>query len=105
MYSTKLSYKHQIGQYPLMYKTLGQLYKDAATKYSDQKILISKHQNEHLLFHELIEKGDQLAAGLYAIGGQYGDRIGIWAPNILEWQIVNVACARGGFILVNIIFK
>lgn len=41
-----------------------------------------------------------MAAGLLKIGLQRGDRLGLWAPNIFEWHITKMACARLGLVLV-----
>ncbi len=43
-----------------------------------------------------------VAKGLHAIGVEKGDRVGIWAPNVPEWLLVQFATARIGAILVNI---
>lgn len=86
----------------MKFKSFGQIIEETVMKHSDTEVIISRHQSERLHYQKLLVKADQLAAGIYAIGGQYGDRVGLWAPNILEWQIVNIACARAGFILVNI---
>src|SRR4029079_8074832 len=44
----------------------------------------------------------RLASGLIAAGVAKGDRVGIWAPNCVEWVIVQFATAKAGAILVNI---
>jgi len=49
-----------------------------------------------------VVKSDRLAAGLTALGVKKGDRVGIWAPNCLEWILVQYATARAGFILVRV---
>ena len=50
-------------------------------------------------------QSDRLAAGLSELGVQKGDRVGIWAPNCVEWIIVQYAAARAGFILVRLQFS
>jgi len=47
-------------------------------------------------------KAEDLAAGLLALGFQKGDRLGIWAPNCLEWILTQYATALIGVIQVNI---
>ena len=44
----------------------------------------------------------RVALGLLALGIDKGDRVGIWAPNLPEWVLVQFATARIGAILVNI---
>ena len=43
-----------------------------------------------------------MALGLLAAGVEKGDRVGIWAPNVAEWTLVQYATAKIGAILVNI---
>ncbi|MFC5952904.1 AMP-binding protein, partial [Pseudonocardia lutea] len=45
---------------------------------------------------------DALALGLLGAGVGKGDRVGIWAPNMAEWTVVQYATAKLGAILVNI---
>ena len=37
-----------------------------------------------------------------ALGVNRGDRVGIWAPNCVEWTVTQFATARAGMVLVNI---
>jgi len=50
----------------------------------------------------LLFQSDRFAAGLTALGLEKGDRVGILAPNCVEWIIVQYAAARADFILVCI---
>ncbi|MCE3556556.1 AMP-binding protein, partial [Pseudonocardia sp. RS11V-5] len=45
---------------------------------------------------------DALALGLLGAGVVKGDRVGIWAPNMAEWTVLQYATAKIGAILVNI---
>ncbi len=55
-----------------------------------------------MTFKSLKDKAEDFAAGLTAIGFDKGDRLGIWAPNCLEWIITQYATALIGVIQVNI---
>ena len=55
-----------------------------------------------LSYAELDDAVDQLARGLLAHGLAVGDRAGVWAPNCIDWMLVQYATARIGVILVNI---
>src|SRR5919112_420137 len=48
------------------------------------------------------EDVDTVALGLLAAGLGKGDRVGIWAPNVAAWTLVQYATAKLGVILVNI---
>ena len=43
-----------------------------------------------------------MARGLLALDVGKGDRVGIWAPNCVEWVLVQYATAKLGAILVNV---
>lgn len=64
--------------------------------------MISKHQNHSLTFSQILDQADRLAASFRKIGLKKGDRIGVWIPNLVEWYITKMACARGGFIAAGI---
>ena len=53
-------------------------------------------------YDELAADVEAVARGLLALGIDKGDRVGIWAPNVPEWVLVQFATARIGAILVNI---
>jgi fatty-acyl-CoA synthase len=53
-------------------------------------------------YSELAADVEAVARGLLALGIAKGDRVGIWAPNVPEWVLVQFATARVGAILVNI---
>lgn len=72
----------------------------SARKYADREALISQHQNKRLTFQQVLQQSDTLAAGLSKIGLEKNDRLGLWAPNIIEWHITKMACARLGLVMV-----
>jgi len=45
---------------------------------------------------------DAVARGLLALGLQKGDHIAIWAVNLPEWLLLQMAAARAGLVLVTI---
>ncbi|KAL1490232.1 hypothetical protein ABEB36_012961 [Hypothenemus hampei] len=96
------SYFHNPGKEPLRALTMGQLLEQTAKKYPDRPALISRHQNQVLTFQQVLEQADVLAAAFNLIGLQSQDKVGIWAPNIVEWYITHMACARGGIVLVHL---
>lgn len=92
---------HQIGKDPLKAITVGQLLEKTAKKYPERPAVISRYQNQVLTFQNLLDEADALAAGLLKLGITRGDRLGIWAPNMVEWYITKMACGRLGVILVS----
>lgn len=98
----KLSYVHNPGTDRLRPLTVGKILEVAANRFSDRIAILAKAQNQQLTYQEVLDKADKLAAGLKKVGLNPGDRVGIWAPNLIEWYVTHMACARGGYILVNI---
>ncbi|XP_030763693.1 medium-chain acyl-CoA ligase ACSF2, mitochondrial-like [Sitophilus oryzae] len=98
----KLSYIHNPGTDCLRPLTVGKILEDAADRFGDRLAINARAQGQKLTFQEVLHQADKLAAGLRQVGLNPGDRIGIWGPNLLEWYLTHMACARGGYILVNI---
>ncbi|XP_057667294.1 medium-chain acyl-CoA ligase ACSF2, mitochondrial-like [Diorhabda carinulata] len=97
---SKLSYLHNNGKEPLRALTLGQLLENTCKDFGDTISIISCHQDKRMTYNELLIEADRLAAGLGRLGFRKGDKIGLWAPNSVEWYVTFMACARAGFILV-----
>jgi len=96
------SYLHGISDIPLMGLTVGSLLADTASKHPDTEALVVSHQNLRWTYQELSKQVDEMAAGLIALGLAPGDRVGVLAPNMAEWVVLQFATARAGLILVNI---
>lgn len=86
----------------LIEHTIGHALALAAERWGDQDALVSVGQGIRWNFAELLERSDAFAAGLLALGLNPGDRIGMWAPNCVEWTLTQFAAARAGLILVTI---
>ncbi len=87
---------------PLLYETIGGALERAAERWPDREAIVVRHQQRRLSYGELNCEADQLAAGLLALGLEPGERIGIWAPNCLEWALTQYAAAKLGLILVTV---
>ncbi|MBV1886429.1 MAG: AMP-binding protein [Parvibaculaceae bacterium] len=98
----KLSHTKGATEEPLLTHTISEALDRAVRKWPDQDALVSVHQETRWTFRELKEKAVRVAAGLRSLGAGKGDRIGIWAPNMAEWTLVQFATAELGVILVNI---
>ncbi|KAK3738072.1 hypothetical protein RRG08_064975 [Elysia crispata] len=98
----KWSYIHGPSSVPLLGVTIGRALQDKTSKHPDKPAAIFRQENVQFSFQELLEKADQLAAGLRRLGINKGDRLGIWGPNTSEWVLTQYATARAGIIMVNI---
>jgi fatty-acyl-CoA synthase len=87
---------------PLIELTIGSALALAADRWGEREALVSVEQGVRWTFAELLDQADRFAAGLLALGLEPGERIGIWAPNCVEWTVTQFAAARAGLILVTI---
>ena len=86
----------------LMNETIGECLRKTAASYPDHDALIVRHQDIRWNYTEYLQKIDELATGLLALGIEPGDRVGIWAPNCSEWCLAQFATASMGAIMVCI---
>ena len=87
---------------PLLEETIGANLARTVAEHGDREALVSAHQGVRWTYAELAVEIDRVARALLACGFEKGDRIGIWAPNCVEWVLVQYATAQIGVILVNI---
>ena len=102
MMNNQLSFVSGVGGKPLIYQTIGNALAEAAQRFAQREALVVRHQGIRWTYAELLQRADDLACGLIALGFEPGDRVGIWAPNCAEWTLTQFATARAGLILVNI---
>ena len=87
---------------PLWDLTLGEILAQTAARFPDREALIVRHQNVRLTWREFDEAVTRVARGLAGLDLQPQDRVGIWSTNCVEWILLQYACARAGFVLVNV---
>lgn len=97
-----LSYQSGVAERPLIYETIGGYFESIVQRYPENEALVVCHQNIRWTYAEYNEKINALAAGLLKLGIEPGDRVGIWAPNCVEWCLTQVATAKIGAVLVCI---
>ena len=96
------SYVHGVSAMPLLGETIGANLERAAARWPDREAVVVCHQDVRWTYAALNGAVDRLAAGLLALGLEPGQRVGIWAPNSIEWVTTQFATAKAGLILVNI---
>jgi fatty-acyl-CoA synthase len=87
---------------PLLEQTVGQNFEASVAKYPDNEALVMPHQDIRWTYRQLNDEVDRVARGLLARGYAKGDRLGVWAPNVVEWVLAQFATAKIGVIQVNI---
>jgi fatty-acyl-CoA synthase len=75
---------------------------ETAARFPDRDALIVRHQNIRLTWRQLSEEVERTARGLIGLGLAPGDRVGVWATNCAEWIYLQLGCARGGLVQVNV---
>jgi fatty-acyl-CoA synthase len=96
------SYAHGVSDVPLLGETIGANLERTVRRFGDREAVVSCHQAVRLTYAEFDAAVDRVASGLIAAGIAKGERVGIWAPNCVEWVVVQFATAKVGAILVNI---
>ncbi|MDT3677644.1 MAG: AMP-binding protein [Burkholderiaceae bacterium] len=97
-----LSYVCGSTEDPLRFMTIPALLARAVQRNGGGDAAVFVAEGERLSWHDLMARSDAVAAGLLALGIGRGDRVGIWAPNCVEWLLVQFGTARIGAVLVNI---
>jgi fatty-acyl-CoA synthase len=82
--------------------TIGTLLADTVSRFAERPAVVFREQNVRWTWAQFKAEVDRFAAGLASLGLRPGDRLGIWAPNRVEWIVTQFATARIGVILVNI---
>ena len=96
------SYASGASDVPLLGDTIGDDLDRTAARRPDGEALVEVATGRRWTYARFVEDVDAVALGLLAAGVVTGDRVGIWAPNVAEWVLVQYATAKIGAILVNI---
>ncbi|HET6502909.1 MAG TPA: AMP-binding protein [Amycolatopsis sp.] len=99
---SQASYASGVSSVPLIGRTIGAQLETTARRFGDSDALVDVASGRRWTYRELDAAVDRLAAGLLDLGITRGDRVGIWAPNVPEWVLVQYATAKIGAILVNV---
>src|SRR3954467_5218323 len=99
---TTTSYASGTSTTPLLGETIDANLRKALERFGDREAVVDVAGGRRLTYREFDAEVEQVARGLLALGIEKGERVGIWAPNCLEWFLVQYATARIGAILVNI---
>jgi len=96
------SYASGTSDVPLLGDTIGDDFDRTVAAGPDREALVEVPTGRRWTYAQLRADVDALALGLLATGVAKGDRVGIWAPNMAEWTLLQYATAKIGAILVNI---
>ncbi len=96
------SYASGTSDKPLLGQTIDANLRSTVGRHPDREALVDVAAGRRFTYAELDAAVDDLARGLLALDIATGDRVGIWAPNGVEWFLTQFAAARIGAVLVNI---
>jgi fatty-acyl-CoA synthase len=96
------SYASGTSDVPLLGDTIGDGLDRTVARRPDGEALVEVATGRRWTYREFAAEVDAVALGLLDAGVRTGDRVGIWAPNVAEWVLVQYATAKIGAILVNI---
>jgi fatty-acyl-CoA synthase len=96
------SYASGTSDVPLLGDTIGDNFDRVVAAQPDHDALVDVPSGRRWTYAQMRDDVETVALGLLAAGVEKGDRVGIWAPNVAEWTLVQYATAKIGVILVNI---
>ena len=82
------------------YASLVELLEESFAKFADRKAFIC--MDKALLYRDLDEMSQALAAYLQSKGLKRGARVALMMPNVLQYPVATAAVLRGGYAVVNV---
>ena len=86
----------------LLQTTIGALLERNATEFPNFPAAVFCETNTRWTWSELNHEVNKVAKGLMALGVKQGGHVGIWATNVPEWVLTELAAARTGAVLVTV---
>lgn len=96
------SYDHGVDGLKLRAETIGAAFAATVARYGGSEAVVAPGAGVRWTWQALARRVDDFAAGLLALGLVPGDRVGIWAPNCVEWLVGAFALAKAGMICVTL---
>ena len=86
--------------------TIGDLLDQQASRSPDREALVYRYPElgieRRITYREYRHEANRLARALIASGVKHGDHVAIWAPNLPEWALLQMATAKIGAVLVTV---
>ncbi|MEU6932365.1 FadD3 family acyl-CoA ligase [Streptomyces sp. NPDC046374] len=80
------------------WSSIPELVRRAAERYAEREAVVDGRTR--ITYAELGERVERAAAACLATGIRAGDRVGIWAPNTLDWIVSALGAVTAGAVLV-----
>lgn len=86
--------------------TIGELFDHQCEANADKEALVYNYPeiglDLRLTFRQYQEEINRLARGLLALGIEKGEHVAVWATNVPEWVMLEIALAKIGAVLVTV---
>jgi len=82
--------------------TIGQALERTSRKYPQNDALVFHSVGVRSSYESFEAQVSQAAKGLLALGLEKGQHVAVWATNVPEWVLLQMAAARVGVILVTV---
>ncbi|MBX7074411.1 MAG: AMP-binding protein [Pirellulales bacterium] len=82
--------------------TIGQALRKTSQRFPDREALVFAASGYRRTYRELEAEVSRCAKGLVALGIERGQHVAIWATNVPQWPLLQLATARIGAVLVTI---
>jgi fatty-acyl-CoA synthase len=102
MAPTQLSYSNGASTVPLLGETIDANLRRTVRLFGDRDAVVDIAGGHRLTYREFDTAVEDVARALMSRGVGAGDRVAIWAPNCMPWQLVQYATARIGAVLVTV---
>lgn len=87
---------------PKFNTTFGNLLDDIAARYQDKDALVNVQKGLRYSYAELKDISNRVAKGFIKLGVKKGDKVAIWATNVVEWVFALFGAAKIGAITVTV---
>src|SRR5713101_2522841 len=86
--------------------TIGELFDRQCEANADKEALVYNYPeiglDLRLTYRQYQEEVNRLAKGLLAVGIEKGEHVAVWAANVPEWVMLEIALAKIGAVLVTV---
>jgi fatty-acyl-CoA synthase len=82
--------------------TIGQVLDRTAAEFADRDAAVFVSADVRFTWRQLQARVDEAARGLLALGIERGQHVALWATNVPEWVVLQLATARIGAVLATV---
>ena len=98
------SYLPAVETTPLVERTIGQALAERAARHPERLAVVGRSHDgtdQRLTYRELYDEALRTAGALLRLAAP-GDFVALWAPNVIEWPVIEYGAALAGVVLVAV---